>query len=508
MPEIIVDGRGVRVRDGATLLDAARSLGIAIPTLCFREGLLHQASCMVCLVEDERTGRLVPACSTQASEGDRVRTGGERAAAARRRAVEFLLAEHDGDCEAPCTRACPAHADIPSAIRRIASGDRRAALEKLLERLPLAWTLAVICPAPCRQACRRKRVDSAIDICGLKRAAAETGLAGPEPFTPAPSPPTGRRVAIVGAGPAGLSAAYFLALEGHRCLVFDGRDRPGGEMPAPPEALDALDADVGVLRRLGVEFRLGHTVAAGRDIEELKAGHDALVLATGSCESCAALLPDGGSGDRAGVFACGNAALERPTRLAVRSVAEGRKTARSVGAFLAGDPAEPEPRRFDSHRGALSPEDLALLAGRAAAKGPSRPAPQADPVVAEALRCLDCDCLRKETCRLRRLADELGADARRFAGSEERRIEIVAASSGLSLENGKCIRCGICVRIAEAAGDRPGLSFSGRGPYLRVRVPFGDDLGTALPTSAAACVAACPTGALAWDPAMRKEPEA
>ncbi len=501
-----MDGRRVRVPDGATLLDAARSLDIAIPMLCFREGLPHHTSCMVCLVEDERSGRLEPACVTQASDDDRVRTGGERVIAARRRSVELLLAEHDGDCEAPCTRACPAHADIPASIRRMAAGDRRSALAILMERLPLAWTLAVICPAPCRQACRRKHVDTAVDICGLKRAAAEAGLAGADTFTPSVIPSTGKSVAIVGAGPAGLSVAYFLARDGCRCVVFDGRDLPGGAMPAPAEA---LEADVAVLRRLGVEIHTGRAVRPGSNLEGIRKEHDALVLATGSRENLDELLTDIGPVDRGRVFACGNAALNRPTRLAVRSVADGRKVARSVGAFLAGLSPEPEPKRFDSHRPPLGPEDLATLAQRAAIKAGTSPggAPSAgapDPVITEALRCLDCDCWRGESCRLRRLAGELGADARRFAGSEDRRIELVAASSGLSMEPGKCIRCGVCVRIAETAGDRPGLSFSGRGPAVRVRVPFGDDIGQALPSTAAACVAACPTGALAWDTAVRK----
>ncbi|MCX7031068.1 MAG: 2Fe-2S iron-sulfur cluster-binding protein [Spirochaetes bacterium] len=513
MPELFVDGRPVSVSKGVTLLDATKRLGIPIPTLCFREGLPHHTSCMVCLVEDERSGRLVPACATQASDGDRVRTCGERVVAARRRSVELLLAEHDCDCEAPCTRACPAHADIPDAIRRIAAGDWLAALARIMERLPLAWTLAVVCPAPCRQACRRKRVDSAVDICGLKRAAAETGLTGADPFTPPALPSTGKNVAIVGAGPAGLSAAYFLARNGHRCVVFDGRDHPGDMLPAPPEV---LEADVGVLRRLDIEFRTGRAVGPGSELEGIRMEHDALVLATGSRESLYALLPDAGHVDRTtgvcslpGVFVCGNATLEQPTRLAVRSVADGMKVALTVASFLAGRPPEPEPRRFDSRRGVLSVEDLAMLAQRAAGKSgaqsggaTSAPAPDAD--ITEAPRCLDCDCLRKDSCRLRRLADELGADARRYAGTESRRIELVAGGSGLSLEPGKCIKCGICVRIAEAAGDRPGLSFSGRGPEARVRVPFGDDIGRALPSSAAACVAACPTGALTWDTAGRK----
>jgi ferredoxin len=485
VPEVFVDGRRAVVADGATLLDAARSLGIAIPTLCHRDDLPPHASCMVCLVEDERTGRLVPSCATQAADGDRVRTAGGRIAAARRRSLDLLLAEHDGDCEAPCTRACPAHPDIPGVIRRVAAGDRRGALALLAERLPLAWTLAVICPAPCRQSCRRKSVDSAIDICGLKRAAAEAGLAGPDPFTPPAPPPTGKTVAVIGAGPAGLAAAYFLAREGYRCVVLERADRPGGAMPAPA---GVLDADIGVLRRLGVEIRTGCDVTAIPD------GYDAVVVATGSPGSFA---------ERDGVFACGNARPAEPTRLAVRSVAGGRTTARAVAAFLGGHPPEIEPRRFDSHRYGLAAEDIASLARRAEVK--SAGSAHADHIAGEALRCLDCDCLRKISCRLRASADRLGADARRYATADHRRVEITAASSGLSLEPGKCIRCGTCVRIAEAAGDRPGLAFSGRGPALRVRVPLGDALDTALPTSAAACVAACPTGALARDAVQRKE---
>jgi ferredoxin len=270
-------------------------------------------------------------------------------------------------------------------------------------------------------------------------------------------------------------------------------------MPAPPEA---LDADIGVLLRLGVDIRTARAIGPGSNLEEIRKEHDALVLATGSRSSIEALLP--GAGSLPGVFVCGNAALEQPTRLAVRSVADGRKTARSVGAFLAGSSSGPEPRRFDSRRTVLSVEDLALLAERSAGKAVRRSSESPDAVVSEALRCLDCDCWRGDSCRLRRLADELGADARRYAGIDTRRIELVASGQGLSLEAGKCIRCGICVRIAEAAGDQPGLSFSGRGPAVRVRVPFGDDIGRALPATAAACVAACPTGALAWDTAGSK----
>jgi ferredoxin len=510
MPELLIDGRRVEAPEGATLLQAASLLGISIPTLCFDEGLPHHTSCMVCLVEDLDEGRLVPACVAPAQAGRRVQTTGPRVARARRRSVELLMAEHAGDCEAPCVRACPAHADIPGMMRRLAEGDREGALRRLLARLPLAGSLARACPAPCRKVCRRRLVDSPLDICGLQ--AAITGVPG-SAAAPAGVPASGRRVAIVGAGPAGLSTAYFLARAGHRCVALDERPVPGGMLRlAVPDPLPVgvLDADIGLLQRMGIELRPGSLVGA-EELETLRRTHHAVVLATGSPERLEALLPRGARVDAAtgacsidGVFACGNAVRVQLSRMAVRAVADGRKVAHSVGRFLAGLPVTPEPRRFDSRLGVIGAGDLEALAAatrRRAGLRASLRQRNAAPAwaVEEALRCLQCDCARQRTCRLRECATALGADARRFSGDGERRLDRMAGSNGLTLEHGKCIKCGICVRIAEAAGDRPGLAFSGRGSETRVCVPLGGDLGDALPTAADACVSRCPTGAFAWD---------
>ncbi len=372
MPELLVDGRSVRVSDGATLLDAARSLGIAIPTLCFREGLPHHTSCMVCLVEDERSGRLEPACATQASEGDRVRTGGERVIAARRRSVELLLAEHDGDCEAPCTRACPAHADIPTSIRRIAAGDRRAALAILMERLPLAWTLAVICPAPCRQACRRKRVDSAVDICGLKRAAAEAGLDRAWPartrsplrrfHRPGRASPSLER-ALPGFPPrtslrgmaTGASYSTVATSREARC-----RSPQGSSKPTSPSCN-------------GSGWRSAPGARSGRAATSRGSGRNT----TRSCWP-----PVRGRASRLSCQAQGASptssssvtlrSISRPGLLSVRSRMEGGSRDRSERS-LREDLPEPDTRRFDSHRTVLSAEDLAtLLAERSAGKAMRR----------------------------------------------------------------------------------------------------------------------------------------
>jgi ferredoxin len=525
MPELSVDGRRVRVPAGATLLAAARELGIEVPTLCFLEGLEHHTSCMVCLVEDQDSGALLPACATPAADGQGVRTDSERARAGQRASLELLLGEHAGDCEAPCARACPAHADIPRAIRRLLAGDRRGALGALLETLPLAWTLAHVCPAPCERSCRRKLLDSPIGIRALKRAAAEEGLvagAGGVLFTPGAAPPTGKRVAIVGAGPAGLTAAYFLARAGHCCLVRDERSDPGGGLLQAGVPPGVLAADVALLERLGVQFVMGRKVGSGRELEDLRSGHDALVLATGSADSLAALVPAYRSaGLASGVFAAG--ARDRPSRLAVRAVADGRQAANAAGLFLAGLPAGPLPRRFDSHLGVPSAGELAAMEARARRRIWPGAAELPDEIAGEACRCLHCDCAKKDSCRLRELAERLSADARRFPGERPRAGGPAEASGGgpagtatadspraaagspraapaegLSFEPGKCIRCGICVRIAERAADRPGLVFLGRGFDMLVAVPFNEEVQAALPATARECAARCPTGALVW----------
>ena len=324
---------------------------------------------------------------------------------------------------------------------------------------------------------------------------------------------------MVGAGPAGLAAAFHLARAGHRCVVLDEQPEPGGGLRLAGAPAWALAADVASLAGIGVQFLPGEAVRSRAELEGLRARHDAVVLTVGSAERLAALLPPGTRFDRAtgaavapaapaeasagephtalpvalpGVFAGGNATRQRPSRLAVLAAADGLQLAGSVGLFLAGRPVAAPRRAFDSRLGTPPVEALAAAAQRALARPGQAPA--------EARRCLQCDCARKISCRLRELADRLGADGRRYPGERpalgEPRVE---GSGGLSFEPGKCVKCGICVRIAERAGDRPGLSFSGRGFDMRVKVPFNEDLRTALPATARECAARCPTGALAWE---------
>lgn len=284
MVTLTIDGKRVTGEAGETLLQVARRAGIDIPALCADPRLPPFDSCGVCVVEVEGKG-VVKACSTPITEGMVVRTRAPAAEEVRRAALELLLSAHWGDCIAPCQLACPAHTDCQGYVGLTANGLYREGLKLLYERLPLPATLGRICPAPCEDACRRQIVEEPIQIRRIKRFLGDLGL----DYVPPVGTPTGFRVAVVGSGPAGLSAAYFLRRLGHEVVVFEAREKLGGMLrygiPAFRLPHDVLDREIEVLRRMGIVFRTG--VALGRDfsLSDLERDFHAIFLGLGAWRS-------------------------------------------------------------------------------------------------------------------------------------------------------------------------------------------------------------------------------
>ncbi len=220
MISLTIDGRSVTVEEGTTVLGAARRLDIDIPTLCFVEGLEPASSCFLCAVQIEGRPKLSPACALPVSEGMVVTTRSEEVRAARKMAIELLLSDHAGDCVAPCRARCPADLDIAAFSYEIASGNTRRSMEIITDKLALPGSLGRICPRLCEKGCRRCDLDEGLAIGALHRYPADKELASDEPFVPHRARPTGKSVGIIGAGPAGLSAAFYLLQKGHACTLL------------------------------------------------------------------------------------------------------------------------------------------------------------------------------------------------------------------------------------------------------------------------------------------------
>ena len=286
MITLTIDGRRVTVEAGSTVLDAAKWLGIRIPTMCHVPGIEPAASCFLCAVQIEGRRTLSPSCAMPAAEGMVVATDSADVRTVRKMALELLLSDHAGECVAPCAAKCPAGLDIPGFVNGIATGDARHAMQVIGDRLVLPGSLGRICPRLCEQGCRRCDLDQGLAIGALHRYAADRDRASGAPYLPPRAPATGKRVAMVGAGPAGLAAAWYLQRKGHACTLFDSHPLPGGMLrygiPAYRLPKDALDAEIAGLRTLGAQFRMSSQWGEGFTLAGLREVYDAVFLAIGA----------------------------------------------------------------------------------------------------------------------------------------------------------------------------------------------------------------------------------
>ncbi len=286
MLTVTIDERQTTVAPGTTVLEAARALGIEIPTLCFVEGLEPASSCFMCAVQIEGRPSLSPACSMPVADGMVIDTCSDDVREARKMALELLLSDHAGECIAPCRAICPAGLDIPGFMREVAAGRNDRAMEVIADRLALPAALGRVCPRLCEDGCHRCQVDEGLAIGTMHRYVPERDLASGSPHLPERAHPTGKTVAIVGAGPAGLTAAYYLLPRGYDCTLFDAHPLPGGMLRygIPEYRLPsvALEAEIDPVRRLGAKFRMNSRWGTDFSLEDLRKDFDAVFLAIGA----------------------------------------------------------------------------------------------------------------------------------------------------------------------------------------------------------------------------------
>ncbi len=280
-----INGRDVEAAAGKTILEVVREREIdAIPTLCHSSELEPYASCFLCVVEIKGRPNLVPACATRVAPGIEVTTRNDRIMRSRRTALELLISNHYADCVSPCMEGCPAHVDAQGYIALSAMGLYRRAVDLIRETNPLPAICGRVCVRKCEVVCRRVDVDSAVGINAIKRFV--TDQPGVYDGSPVCDPPTGKRVAIVGAGPAGLTAAWFLGRRGHKPLMYEAMPRSGGMLrygiPVYRLPDDALDREVEYICRAGGEIKYNTRVGKNVSLDELMKTHDAVFLGPGA----------------------------------------------------------------------------------------------------------------------------------------------------------------------------------------------------------------------------------
>jgi formate dehydrogenase major subunit len=284
--QITLNGKSCTATKGQTILEVARAQGYSIPTFCHRDDLKPFSSCFVCAVEVEGRRTLVPSCSTEIAAGMVINTENERVKKARKTCVDLLLSDHVGDCLGPCMSTCPAGIDIPGFINHIANGRHREALELIVNNMPLAGCLGRICTRPCEEACRRQLVEKPVAICQLKRFPADLAAEQKWDIKPQQLPSIGKKVAIVGAGPSGLSAAYYLQMFGIDCTVYDAHELPGGMIrygiPSYRLPRNVIDREVATIEEMGAKFRFNTVLGKDVSLDQLREEYDAVYLALGA----------------------------------------------------------------------------------------------------------------------------------------------------------------------------------------------------------------------------------
>jgi formate dehydrogenase major subunit len=286
---ITVDGVAIQAEEGDSILVAASKAGITIPAMCSDPRIKPTGDCGLCVVELNGNPDAVKACETKVCEGMQVVTNSPALTAIRRPLLNDKLTNHNAFCLPPCSYSCPAGIDIPGYLGLIAQKKYVEATALIKEKLPLPQVIGRVCPRPCESVCRRAQVDEEqpVAICSLKRFAADRARELGAMTQPKPKAPTGKKIAVVGAGPAGLTTAYYLALEGHKVTLLEAQEAAGGMLRygIPPYRLpnQVLDDEINDILSLGVELKTNQRLGRDYLLESLTGSYDAVFISIGAC---------------------------------------------------------------------------------------------------------------------------------------------------------------------------------------------------------------------------------
>lgn len=288
--KIIINGKPLEVEAKQTLLNAAKLHQIEIPSLCGLNDQGNKIPCDLCVVE-QKDGSRHRACELEVTEGLEVITESASLSEHRKQALQTILSDHYADCEAPCKVACPANVDIQAYLYHISQNDHLKAIEVIKQTLPMPLSIGRVCPAFCEAECRRGVVDDPIAIRQLKRHAADEDLRASESYVAPRKADKNKRIAVIGAGPGGLTCGYYLTNEGYQVQVFESMPKAGGWLrygiPEYRLPKDILDQEIELMCKNGMQIEVDKKLGEDFSLTQLSDEFDAVCLAVGASKAVA-----------------------------------------------------------------------------------------------------------------------------------------------------------------------------------------------------------------------------
>lgn len=286
MINIKINGQQITADPEKTILQICREQKLDdIPTLCYDEKLEPFGSCFLCVVEVEGMARLLPSCATKPWDGMVIQTRSQKVLDARKTCLELIVSNHYADCFGACRLNCPADIDIQGYMSLTYLGKYHEAVQLIKEKNPFPSVCGRVCTRKCELACRRKLIDDAVGIDYLKRFTADKDMME-DMWTPEPKPRNGHKVAIVGGGPAGLTAAYYLVLEGFEPTVYEALPELGGMLrygiPEYRLPKKILDKEISWITDLGVEVKTNTRLGKDISLEQLQEDYEAVFVGLGA----------------------------------------------------------------------------------------------------------------------------------------------------------------------------------------------------------------------------------
>ena len=354
----------------------------------------------------------------------------------------------------PCTAACPIHVDVRGMMSEISRGDLEAALKIVRKTLPFPGIIGRICEQPCRAVCNRKNAGGSLAVAALERACADLGAHQPEkkPAMPRKS----RKVAVVGGGLGGLTAALDLAKKGYPVVLFEARDRLGGRLWDVPEEIlprSVLTAELNVVAQAGVELRLKTPLGKGLSLADLRTEFEAVYLSL----RIEGHKPDGlgsSDGERAqvdpatlatgqpGVFAT---PLREGSYSPILAISDARRAAVSIDRYLqkvsmtaARYNEGPYVTRLYTNTAGIAPLGMVPMAER-------RVGYSLDEAVQEARRCLQCQCL--ECVKVCTYLEHYGSYPKKYVREIYNNLSIVMGHRQANQLINSCSRCSLCREV-------------------------------------------------------------